>query len=99
MPIQTVDPGTPPEPWTLDDADLPPFYKGAERYGSWRSWITPDEMADVVAYYKKELPDAVVEEVTKDKVPFVYFKMPKYVIEITTGEGDNTLITVNKPED
>ena len=97
LPTSVYDPGTPPPKWEYDP-QLLPVYPGARRYESWRSYITPDAFADVIAWYEGQLKGADVTK-TGGATPVVIFKTTDWVLEIKTGEGDNTLITFNKPEE
>jgi hypothetical protein len=97
MPTAVYDPGTPPPPWEYDPEKLP-VYPGATVYKSWRNFITEDSIGKVIAYYKKELPDAAVTESDIDN-PITVFTTKDFILEIQTGAGGNTLITFYRPKE
>jgi hypothetical protein len=97
LPTAVYDQGTPPTKWEMDPESLP-IYPGSKQFGSRFTFITPDPITDVIAYYKKQLPDAEFLEAGNKNSPSV-FKTSMFVLEISMDEsGDNTLIVFKQPE-
>ena len=97
LPTAKYDPGTPPPKWEIDRSELP-IYPNSKEFDNWRTYITPDSISDVIAYYEGALPDAQVIK-PEGSNAVTTFKTLKFIISIQPGEGDNTLITFNRPEE
>jgi hypothetical protein len=96
MPTSIYDPGTPPEPWDKDPAELP-VYPDATRYESRFTFITEDDVADVIAYYKENLPDAEIKE-AKTADSATTFITDEFILEVKQ-EGRNTVILFSRPKE
>lgn len=97
LPTAKYDRGTPPPKWEIDRSELP-VYPNSKKFDNWRTYITPDPISDVIAYYEGALPDAQVTK-PEGSNAVTTFKTLKFILSIQPGDGDNTLITFSRPEE
>lgn len=97
LPTAKYDRGTPPTKWEIDRSELP-IHPNSKEFGNWRTYITPDPISDVIAYYEGELPDAQVIKPEGSNAVTTFITL-KFILRIQPAEGNNTLITFNRPEE
>ena len=97
LPTAKYDQGTPPPKWEIDRSELP-IYPNSKEFDNWRTYITPDSISDVIAYYEGALPDAQVIK-PEGSNAVTTFSTLKFILSIQSGDDDNTLITFSRPEE